>query len=294
MAAAFDTGGGTVLIDPGNIEITSTTGPGLLSGASLITPVSIETLLRTQNVIIQTTSSETEAGTIVVTDPISWSTAFSLSFLAHGDLWFNASVQSQGAGGGDLNMVAGWDGSTSTTAFDAAPFLSADLATQTLFGNCHRRRLYSGGHDLVAEPDAAGAFYIGFATTDTSMTAVGSRDGATRLFAGGGIIGAGQGFSQLGFNVTNFGGAAGPTGDIVLRSAGVVNVKGGSTASAAAQIGHVGIDFTDSSAQTVNASGDILVEADRDGRTGRRQCGCDLWHDRPRLARLLQRPFRPG
>ena len=261
FGGTIDTGGGTVLIDPDNIEVTNDSLGGSLSDATILTPGSIEALLRTQNVIIQTSDGAAEAGTIVVTDGIAWSSAFSLSFLAHGDIWFNASVQSQNARGGDLNIVAGWDGSTSTTAFDATPFLTADLATTTLFGNLSGVGYTLAGTASSLDQTATGAFYIGFATTDASTTAVGARAGATRLFASGGIIGLGQGFSQLGFNITNFGGAAGPTGDIILRSTGVVNVIGGSGASAAAQIGHIGIDFSASAAQTVSAGGNILVEA---------------------------------
>jgi filamentous hemagglutinin family protein len=253
FSGSVETRGGTVLIDPENIEITNSPS-ALLSGATLLTPGSIVALLRTQNVVIQTSSSATEAGTIVVTDAISWATAFSLSFLAHGDIWFNASVQSNNASGGDLNIVAGWDGSTSTTQFDEATFIDADLASTSLFGRSNGLSYTLSGFNQTA----GGIFYI--QSTGATTTAVGARAGATQLFASGGVIGGLNGSSQLGYNVASGLSGITITGDILLRSTGNVNLLGGSVASASAQIGHIGVNATATGAATVNATGNITIE----------------------------------
>ena len=247
FGGTVDTGGGTLLIDPEDIEISNTVG--LLSGASILTTTSLQALLRTQNVII-TTDAGAGSGTIVVSTQLEWGTRFSLSLLAQGDLWFLADVRSTSVIGGDLNLVAGWDGTTSGTAFAAAPFLTADLASTTVFGNSNGL-----GYTLAgATQNASGSLFI-------QSARVGALVGDTRAFANGATIGLGFGYSQLGFNVTNYSGGVGPSGDIVLRSTGAVHLFGGTGFGTAAQIGHIGMDFTDGSTKTIDASGNIRVEA---------------------------------
>ncbi len=250
FGGTVQTRGGTLLIDPDNIEI-GPDGAASLDGASLFFASVVSDLLGTQNVIFETTGTDGEAGTIAVTSAIEWSSAFGLSLLAHGDVLFAANVLgSDGANG--LNVVAGWDGSTSTTAFDPAAFLAADLVTTTLFGN-------DDGVGYIFD----GGIFAASGSVVVLNAQVGVASGATSVFANGvGIGGTGStGFSQLGFNQTGASGIT-PSGDIVVRATGTVSVIGGDGGDAGAQIGHVGVDFTGSSeVATVNASGAIRIEA---------------------------------
>lgn len=251
FGGTVETRGGTVLIDPNNIEI-SPDSALTLSGASQIFAASLASLLATQNVIVQTTGGDGEAGTIAVTAPVVWSSGFGLSLLAHGDIQVSANILgSNGAAG--LNLVAGWDGSTSSTAFDPAAFLAADLATTGLFGN-----------DTGAGYVLGGGIFAASGSVVIFDAQVGVAGGATRVF--GNFVGIGGSasttLSQLGFNVTGAPAGIATTGDIVLRATGDVSVVGGILSGAAAQIGHLGIDYSGSTlVPTVNASGDILIEA---------------------------------
>lgn len=266
FGGTIETGGGTVLIDPDNIEITATSP--LLAGASILTPDSIVVLLGTQDVVIQTSSDGTAAGTIVVSEGVFWSTPFSLSFVAHGDVWFNASVQNSSDRGGDLNVVAGWDGvsgldaSSTPERFDAGPFLSADLGSQTLFGNKIGASYTLAGDSI----DALGNVY-GRQVSDFRVTAVGSRAGATRVFANDVLFGgSGAGFTQLGYNTQTGGSGIVIDGDILVRSSGQVWLFGGDAGGSAAQIGHGGAYFLDSATPSVELGGTITVEAVSDIR----------------------------
>lgn len=250
FAGMVDTGGGTVLIDPEDIEITNSTG--VLSGASTVSAVGLEELLATQNVII-TTNAGTGSGTIVVSDPVRWASQRSLSLLAQGDIWFLADVRGSNPNRGNLNIVAGWDGTTASSAFVAAPFLTADLATTSVFGTANGLDYTLIGRSSSDTRKASGSAFISGAT-------VGVLAGRTRLFAGQVEVGSADSPSQLGFNITNYNGP-GPIGDIVVRSTGHVGVLAGTSSNAAAQIGHIGMDFTERSALTIDASGKILIEA---------------------------------
>lgn len=260
FAGDVDTGGGTLLIDPNNIEITNNNST-LLSNASIVSGFTIERELLSQNVIVQTNGASGQAGTIVVSTGISWSTAFSLTLLARGDLIIYNSIQNSSDLGGDVNLVAGWNGTTSTTAFDPAPFLAANLATTTLFGGANDivYSLTSGG--VTISQKATGSFFIAQNAGSFQTTAVGSRSGATRLFADGGNIGGGNGYAQLGYNVSNQSNFT-ASGDIIVRSTGVVNLVAGTSSGAGAQIGHIGINTGDiGSGVTADATGSITVEA---------------------------------
>ena len=239
FGGAGDTGGGTLLIDPDNIEITA--GSGVLSGASVLTPDSIISLLSSQNLIIETTGTTGMAGVILISDAVSYNSTRSLTLLAHGDILAYASlVNSSGQSGGDINLVAGWDGSTSTSAFDPTPFDSADLASETLFGNS------SGATYTIIEstPTATGSVFIGDGNALYGV-AVGSRNGSTRVFANNLVLTGSSnfysyvGYAQLGYNIsTNNNGVRGA---ISVRTTGDIDLIGGNQANAYAQIGHGGI-----------------------------------------------------
>lgn len=256
-----NTGGGTLLIDPDNIEITDNNG-ALLDNSTQMSAFGLEGLLADNNVIIQTTGTTGQAGTIAVTSSVFWDSIFSLTLLAHGDVVFDSSVQNDNAAGGDLNVVAGWDGVTGLTAFDNTVFDAAVLATQTLFGTSNVVNYTLKGTTVAA----TGSVIVGDAD-GFSGVAVGSKNGATRVYANDLLVQGSQnpdgfgGFAQLGYD-TN-GGEDGGTigGNISVRAVGNVSLIAGGSSYTGAQIGHVGVNLADSSATTADATGSISVEA---------------------------------
>jgi len=170
-----NTGGGTLLLDPNNIEIT-TNEVGTLVGSSLIDPFVLTSDLANQDVFINTTGADGQAGTIFVDDPILYNSDFDLSLVAHGDLLIFSPIQNSGTGGGDINLVSGWDGTTDTGVFDATPFLSADIEDPSIFGNNSGAAYTIFGDDEIAT-GSTGIY------ADQTHSAVGSLSGDTNLFA---------------------------------------------------------------------------------------------------------------
>ena len=261
FAGNVNTGGGILLIDPDNIEITDNNA-SLLDNSTQLTTATVTGLLATNNLILQTNGLTGQAGTIVVSSNVFWSSAFSLTLLAQGDVWFNASVQNSNAGGGDLNIVAGWDGVTGLAAFDPSVYDAAALASQTLFGTITEAAYTLNGVGL----SASGSVVIGNLDGFNGI-AVGSKNGATRVYANDLTIQGSQnisgfgGFAELGYNTS--GGLPGGTiaGAINVRAKGDINIVGGSESNSGAQIGHVGTNTADSLATTAVATGSISVEA---------------------------------
>lgn len=253
------TGGGTLLIDPDNIEITN--GRALLAGASVLTPGSIVALLRTQDVIIQTSGTDGEAGVILVTNAIRYSSGNSLTLLAHGDILAFAAITNGSAAGGDINLVSGWDGSTSTTAFDSVPFDAADLATQTLFGQVNGTTFIYNG----ANYRTSGSVFIGDGGQFPGVD-VGSRNGATRVYAGDLVLtGTGNpdsslGYAQLGYNLASASAGFNVRGAISVRATRNVQLNAGTSQASYAQIGHVGMNRFDG-AVSADVNAPIRLEA---------------------------------
>ena len=252
-----NTGGGTLLIDPDNIEIT--TLPVTLVGASAITPDSIIASLATGNVILQTTNAATEAGTILVSGQVIYDSAFSLILMAEGDIAAKASIQNSNATGGDVVLVAGWDG---TTAYDAATFDAADLATTTLFGNANNIP-YNVSGTIV---NASGSIGIG-GNGRAGGVAIGSRQGATRTYSNAlALVGSNNPdvsfqFALLGFNVTSDDPLTEIDGSIGVRAKGAVLLQSGLGLSDYAQIGHVGSNSFAEIAVDVDVNAAISVES---------------------------------
>ncbi len=257
FAGTVNTGGGSVLIDPDNIEIT--TGSAILLGASTMTPDSIIAMLGNQDVIIETTGTDVLAGVILVSNDVNYSSTHSLTLLAHGDILAYASlVNSSGQSGGDINLVAGWDGSTNITTFDPAPFDSADLISQTLFG------VSSGASYTIIEstPAATGSVFIGDGYASNSV-AVGSRNGSTRVYANTLVLTGSSnsssyfGYAQLGYNISSSNN--GVRGAISVRTTGDIDLMAGSAANAYAQIGHAGV-YSSEGVATARVDAPITVE----------------------------------
>ncbi|MBI1172339.1 filamentous hemagglutinin N-terminal domain-containing protein, partial [bacterium] len=269
---AVQTGGGTLLIDPDNLEITSFNAALQLSDASAIYASTIESNLAGNNVVVATNSANAFAGTIVVNSAVTWNSKFSLTLLAQGDILFNSSVQNDGTTGGAVNVVAGWDGVTGVdpvtgiASFDPAVYDSANLATQTLFGLSNNVAYTLAGANRLSW----GTVYIGQANNFNAV-AVGARSGATRVYADnlfvlGSRTDATYAYAQLGFNVTGGGDAGTISGNISVRATGSVLVVGGLLSDDAAQIGHVGVNsgalaLAATVPSTVAVTGDISVEA---------------------------------
>ena len=269
------TGGGTLLIDPDNIEITFNNS-ALLTGAvdaTILTPTDIQTLLDSGDVIIETNGATGEAGTLAVTSGVFWNTSNSLTLLATGDVLLRNSIQNNSEAGGDLNIVAGWDGSTGAGigellagSFDAGAFDAPALDSQTLFGQSTGLAYsYNGTSALTS-----GSVFLGYDTA-TNGIAVGAKSGTTRVYTRNlSITGASAadytgGFAQLGYNVNGTGDQGTVSGNIQVRATRNVTVVAGPNAQNAAQIGHGGLNQSDvSSGAAATIKGDIAVEAGGD------------------------------
>ena len=210
-AGSVNTGGGMLLLDPTDFTINAGTGAQTNSSIGADTLV---TELGNNNVTLQTTAAGTEDGDITVSADVLWNSTNSLTLLAHRNIAFNASVQNSNLTGGDINVVAGWDG---TTPFDATTFLAADVNTTTLFGN----------ND--------GSIFIG-SSTQTTGVAVGSRHGDTNVFSHDLTLRGSDtnlAYAQLGFHdVTGQGlgtGSVITTGDINAALTGGLDAQAGSS-----------------------------------------------------------------
>ncbi|NBZ86249.1 beta strand repeat-containing protein [Stagnihabitans tardus] len=261
---SIDTQGGTVLIDPRNIEIAEANASPSLSDATLLSTSDVLALLSTGNLILDTTTLATAAsGTIAVTASMTYSSANSLTLLAGGDVWILGNLQNGGTG--DVTAVAGWDGAT---AFDAGAFDAADLTTTTLFGQSNGLTYNLNGGSFAA----SGTVHVGQGGF-TSSTSFGSRDGATRVYGSDiDITGGTSAFSfssnpyaQLGYHLTGGGDQGSVSGAITARATGSVWVQAGSGTNAYALIGHGGNELAgDVATPTANLSGAITVEAGED------------------------------
>ncbi|MES0885320.1 beta strand repeat-containing protein [Roseibium sp. SCP14] len=259
FTGTVDTGGGTLLLDPTDIEI------GLVDNNianSFISLSDLASALFSNDVVITThDDARSDPGHIYWTSDYTYDYSNDLSLLASGDIRFSGALQNQNETGGAINLVAGWDGSSGLTGtvtgglqtnltFDNAVFANADLSTQTIFGQS-----YDGGSNF-------GSVIIGDGNQSSGI-AVGSRSGETNVYAydleiqGGNASGA---YSQLGFQATDNGGSYEITGDIAVRAAGGITATGGSRFRTYAQLGHVGSD-TSQGTREATVDADISIEA---------------------------------
>ncbi|HET7334582.1 MAG TPA: filamentous hemagglutinin N-terminal domain-containing protein, partial [Rhizomicrobium sp.] len=140
------------------------------------------------------------AGAFTLQNPLTYSSDHALSLLANGNLGLDASIQNSGSG--NINIVAGWDGTT----LDSTHFGDAGV-----YGN-------NSGSVTIGGAGSAGD------------VAVGSANGAT-LIAGQNItLNAANGYAQAGYHGTS-------GGNITLKAKGGVTLTGTSSAHTA-QIGN--------------------------------------------------------
>ena len=277
-----NTGGGTFLIDPGNIVIANGTTAGGLTNATLMSPTFVSQSLITNDMIITAAGSSTDAGTILVQDPIIWNSSHSLTLMAQGDLLITGSIINYDtAGGGNINLVAGWDGST---PFNAATFNAANLATTGIFGNktgVSYDHTYIDGNGAQATETLRTSGWVNLFASAFNGVSVGSRSGATRVYANGLTLQSPysnyqsyDAHAQLGYNIntdlnhgllspqTNGYIYTGPdiSGGITVRAKSYVHVFAGSSQNAYAQIGHVGI-YQNDITPSVAVTGNITIDA---------------------------------
>ncbi len=266
---------GTLLLDPADVYIGGATPT--ITAAGLVSAVG------SNNVIIHT-SGTGGAGDIFVQDHIDYTSANSLTFLAHNDITVGHDILNHGSG--NINLFAGWDGTTGSA------FISDPASATTPLGFAELAQVGDVSGAGIAGTGAFGAYGINSAriTVQPGMAggvmrgiSVGSRDGQTNLFAHdvlvmeGGDESNGAGNSaQVGYRLA----VNNPTGDINVMANGSVlvdgstnNPNGGSGLSRGrhAMIGHGGNgshwthDASGGADSTVsgngNLSGDIKVVA---------------------------------
>ena len=210
----------------------------LVDGGSLTAPtVNVENITSAGNLLLDATNDIT-----VATGGIQGTDAASVTLRSTGGITIVGDVNTLN---GDVNVLAGWDGTTNANSpFDVTPF-KAENPTHTLFGN-------GAGSLIVAD---------GSQTQDVS---IGSRFGDTNVFAhdltinGGSAVDAAAqlGFRFLNDSVTNANGHT-VEGDIDVFTNGAVSLVGGSNDSRYATIGHGDMLSDDDSTESV--VGDIRV-----------------------------------
>jgi filamentous hemagglutinin family protein len=192
---AFTGKTGTWLLDPTDILIEPLGTDGI--GGSDMSASTVVNALGTSNVTLEATHN------ITVDDPLSYNSPNTLNLLAVNDIDVNASIQnSQSSGGGAINFIAGWDGST---------LPPASLTASGVYGN--------GGSVNLGGASAGGDVLVG------------TRTGTLTIAATNVSLEATNGNVQLGFQ-----GAA--TGNINVLATGDVSLDGQSPGGFYAQIGN--------------------------------------------------------
>jgi filamentous hemagglutinin family protein len=220
---------GTLLLDPTNLTVSTAA-----ASANNVNVTSLTTAVGSNNVVISTDPAGVQDGNITVSNDVLYTSTNSLTFLAHGDAIFNASVQNAGAGA--VNIVAGWNGTTGFTA--TSPFglqngagfnLATILAAPASFGNAKP----NGGNGSVRIDSSVGS--------TAAIVAVASRGGTTTVLGHGLTLQSGSATgidaTQLGFRPTDNTQVTGAI-DIYLKAGGL-SILGGTTDDFA-QIGHGG------------------------------------------------------
>ena len=254
-----DTENGELILDPNNVEITN--GAATLAGASTISVAAVTGALATNNVVIHTSGTDGEDGDIRVSRAVNYSSSNNLTLLAHRHVEINRSVQNDG--NGDVNAVAGWDG---TTGFIATP----NTAQET--GDADISAIYANTSSFG---NAGGDVKIGDGTQTVGI-AFGSRSGETNIAANNITLQSGtttRDYAQVGRRINSSIANFDSTGDIKLVAKNDIALNSGNATDAYTQIGHGGRDFG-GAAIDGDQSGAIDITAGNDlslnGGSGRR------------------------
>ncbi len=192
--------------------------------------------------MVNSASSDTQSGTILVRTPLDYDSPFSLSLLAEGDLVVLGTIRNSNTVGGDINLVAGWDGITGASTFDSGVFDAATLGSQTLFGKATNAAYVLNGVPF----DTTGSVFIGMDTMQDGV-GVGALTGDTRVYANSVVLrgsdnaDAFNSFAQLGYNANGVVSDL-ATGTISVRAESDISLLSGTNFAAAAQIGHGGLN----------------------------------------------------
>jgi filamentous hemagglutinin family protein len=222
---------GTWLIDPTNIVI-ATGGNTSLSGGVLgvggegtdtIAPSTIVNALEGGTDVLLEASND-----ITVSNDVIYSSANNLSLLAENNIEVDANIQNTlASGGGGINLIAGWNGTTLPPSSLTAPGVYAQEAG-----------------------DGEGSIMIGGENASGNV-AVGSASGLLTVAGANITVEADDGYAQLGYHGTGGGGIAlVTTGDLTLQS--------GEGTSLYAQIGNG--DASGGNTGIGNVGGDIDVQ----------------------------------
>ncbi len=272
---SVDLGDGTLLLDPDDFVVDASNSGAIESSLNAGT-----------NVVIYTNPADTGtggsgSGHIRVLDDIETGTAAgnngSLSLLAAQDIYIVRDIRLNSTGGGDLNLVAGWDGTTGyspgTSSGSAVDGFAVDMETQFF----DQAGTYGNNNGSIV----IGRDYVGGTAPDG--VSVGSRAGSTNA-AGynfsllGGNLDASAStnsrFAQFGYRASTSG--IDPSGDIRVQALNDVTLtanqlSGPNEDDSFAMIGHGGIGQLARQAIT----GDITVEA---GNNIDLNGGLDQWN----------------
>src|SRR5665213_691352 len=210
---------GDWLLDPTDINIETGGGDGI--GGSNIDPNTISSALGSTNVTLEASDD------IFVRNIVIYSSSNTLSLLARQDIIANASVQN--AGNGALNLIAGWDGTTT------------DLSSLTNPG-------VSGNNNG--------------SVTINSNSAVGSTGGMTTVAGYDITLNTFFGFAQIGYRGSGGGG-------INVLATNNLSLFGGASAAEYAQIGNGdvagGISGNVTGNIGINVGGATILENGRGG-----------------------------
>jgi len=240
---------GTLLLDPTNFTIDAATATNIIAAFA------------SADVVISTDAAGVDAGDIFIISDVLYDSINDLTLLAHRHIIATASVQNANDTGGDINLVAGWDGTTGLPAttgtvfsgytFNAIPFDNVNVNdAASLYGNDD------------------GSVFIGDGT-QTAGVAVGSRSGTTRVYgydlsilAGSGDIGR---YAQLGFQVLGAGETYVVTGALSANVLNNIVATGSSSSSNSyAQLGHGGGGQSSNTNVDATISADIAIFAGND------------------------------
>ena len=199
---------------------------------------------------------------------LSFDSPHSLSFLSENSLIFTASVQNSGTG--DINAVAGWDGTTGSGA--AGIDVAAVLASSAAYGNNNGNIVLggTGANTTVSVGTFSGETNVAGHDVDLDGT---NGDGAQIGYLGGGAhddifvrangnvsLNSYGGFTQIGNGGPGANGNNG--GNITITATGTVSLDGNTGAASDndyAQIGNGGLNGNDTSGQSGSNSGNITI-----------------------------------
>jgi len=179
-----NTGGGTWLLDPDDVEINSS---GSIPGATLVTPTTISNALVNSDFVVQTNPAGTGGnGDIFVNSAVSWNSGNTLTLNALRNINVNQSISNSGIGG--LNLYAG---GSITDASMISTYGSVNFLAQgaIIFGNT----INSGSVSSYGSPITLVANWDG-STATPDVAATGQCSGTFCSISGTGSISTDGGY----------------------------------------------------------------------------------------------------